>query len=69
MTYRTGDRVEILTEFRDPGDEEYDWVVVGNEDKGRVDISPVNHPLTLKPTYTVAAKQLRPKVVGSAASD
>ena len=69
MTYRNGDLVEILPEFRDPGDEEFDWVVVGSEDKGRVDISPMNHRLTLKPIYTVAAYQLCPRSAGSEASD
>lgn len=69
MIYRTGDPVEILPEFRDPGDEEFDWVVVGNEDKGRVDISPLNHPLTLKPVYTVATHQLRTRCVGSGDSN
>lgn len=48
MTYRTDDPVKILAEFRNPGDEEFDWIVVGSEDKGRDDISLVNHPLTLQ---------------------
>lgn len=69
MTYVKGDHVEILAEFRDPGDEEFDWVVVGSEDKGRIDISPINHPLTLKPVYTVATHQLCPRGAVSEVKD
>ena len=40
-----GDRVEILPEFQDQGDDAYEWVVVGAEEKGRLDISPAGTSL------------------------
>ena len=56
--YRKGDRIEILPEFRDPGDENFSWIVVGDEEKGRVDISP-EMELALRPTYVVPSSQIR----------
>lgn len=57
--FTRGDQVELLEAFRDPGDEEFVWVVVGDEEKGRVDIAPVNTGLSIPPTYTVRAEWLR----------
>ena len=54
-----GDMVEILPEFRDFGDGCYRWIALGNEEKGRVDIQPIDHPLQIKPTYTMKSDQLR----------
>jgi hypothetical protein len=48
-----GDIVKILPEFQDSGDDEFTWVVVTDEEKGRVDISAVNSPLTIKPVHIV----------------
>ena len=48
-----GDIVKILPEFQDAGDGEFTWVVVTDEEKGRVDISAVNSPLTIKPVHIV----------------
>jgi hypothetical protein len=48
-----GDIVKILPEFQDSGDDEFTWVVVTDEEKGRVDISAVNSPLTVKPVHIV----------------
>ena len=61
MHYRTGDSIEILPEFRDPGDEAFDWVVVTDEEKGRVDITPTNHSMAVKPLYTLRSDQIRLK--------
>lgn len=58
--FKRGDNVELLEAFRDPGDEEFAWVVVGDEEKGRVDISPLVTGLNLPPVYTVQAEWLRP---------
>lgn len=60
MTFRKGDHVEILPDFQDEGDADYTWVVVTDEDRGRVDIQPINHPMAIKPTYTVEVGQIRP---------
>ena len=59
MTFRKGDRVEILPEFQDAGDSEFAWVVLDDEEKGRVDISPVDIGMRIKPRYTVLTSQIR----------
>lgn len=61
LAFRVGDRVEILPEFRDLGDDAYEWVVVGAEEKGRVDISPAGTSLTIPPRYTVQTNWIRLK--------
>lgn len=61
MPYRTGDSIEILPEFRDPGDEAFDWIVIADEEKGRVDITPINHSMAIKPVYTLQKDQIRLK--------
>jgi hypothetical protein len=48
-----GDIVRILPEFQDAGDDEFTWVVVTDEEKGRVDISAIDSPLTIKPVHIV----------------
>lgn len=48
-----GDIVKILPEFQDAGDDEFTWVVVTDEEKGRVDISAIDSPLTIKPLHIV----------------
>jgi len=59
---KRGDRISILPEYRNKGEECYIWAVVGDEEKGRVDISPLNTRLPFIPietvsTYMVAAKR------------
>jgi hypothetical protein len=56
---RRGDRVEILPEFRDEGDEAFVWIAVSDEDKGRVDISPVDIGLAIQPVQTVRSDWVR----------
>lgn len=48
-----GDIVKILPVFQDVGDDEFTWVVVADEEKGRVDISAIDSPLTIKPVHIV----------------
>lgn len=55
---RKGDQVRILPEHQDPGDEEFVWVALGDEEKGRVDIQPINMQMNIKPIYTVRCDQL-----------
>jgi hypothetical protein len=57
--FKRGDRIEILPEFRDPGDELLTWVVCGDEEKGRVDVTPIDTGLSFPPVYTVRATQIR----------
>lgn len=56
---KAGDVVEILPEYQDAGDEAYQWRVVSNEEKGRVDIQPMGHPLQIPPIYVMQVDQLR----------
>lgn len=56
---RQGDQVEILEAHRDPGDEEFVWVALCDEEKRRVDVSPIDHPMHLKPIYTMSVDWLR----------
>lgn len=60
-----GDVVRILPEYQDEGDDELVWVVVGSEEKGRVDISPLSINMARKPVYTVHVGQIEhdPNVV------
>lgn len=57
--FKRGNQVEILPEFQDPGDDTFTWVVLGDEEKGRVDISPIDIDLTIKPIYTVTVDQIK----------
>lgn len=53
------DKVEILPEFRDEGDETFTWVALDDEEKGRVVLCPVDHPMRIKPSFTVLTSQIR----------
>lgn len=48
-----GEVVRLLPDFQDPGDDEFTWVVMTEEEKERVDISPVDIPMNIKPWSTV----------------
>lgn len=51
--FQKGDTVRIRPAFQDDGDNEFTWVVLNDEEKGRVDISAIDSPLTIKPVHTV----------------
>jgi len=57
--FKRGNQVEILPEFQDTGDDGFTWVVLSDEEKGRVDIKPINIDLTIKPIYTVTVDQIK----------
>lgn len=57
--FKRGDIVEILEEFQDPGDNSFTWMVLHDEEKGRVDIVPINIKLKIKPTYTLKTNQIK----------
>lgn len=48
-----GDFVDILPEFGDPGDDEYQWVDLDDEEKGRVSIASTNSTLRITPIHVV----------------
>lgn len=54
-----GQIVEILPEFQDTGDSEYTWIVIEDEEKGRVSISALNSELTIKPIHVVETAWIR----------
>lgn len=58
MLKKRGDFVIIRPEFQDPGDTLFDWMVLNDEEKGRVDICPVNSELSIKPVYTLNSDQV-----------
>lgn len=60
MTFRRGDQVELLEQYRDPGDETFTWVVLQDQEKDRVDIMPVDIDLEIRPIYTVQVGWIRP---------
>ena len=57
--FRKGDFVEILSQYRDPGDELLSWMALEDSEKGRVTIVAIDSPLSLKPSYTVNTTWLR----------
>lgn len=59
MTFAKDNIVEILPEFQDEGDDQFTWVVMGDEEKGRVDIQPVDINLKIRPVYTVRTDQIQ----------
>lgn len=65
--FKIGDRVEISPDFQDPGDADFEWVVVSDEEKGRVDICPSGTGLTVPPRYTVEVSWIKLKAAGPAA--
>jgi hypothetical protein len=58
---KKGTIVSILPEYQDPGDNNFVWMTIDDEEKGRISIAPVNIGLPLIPTSTVQASWLRPK--------
>ena len=56
---RQGDIVEILPEYQDKGDAEYTWKALNDEEKGRVDISPINTGLDFPPVSTVKSSWIK----------
>lgn len=57
--FKRGDEVEILPEYQDKGDDQYHWVCVSDEEKGRIDISPLDTKLKIPPVYAVQTNQIR----------
>lgn len=53
-----GDRIEILPEWQDAGDANYEWYATGDEDGGRVSITP-RVDLPLPPVYRVQTNMVR----------
>jgi hypothetical protein len=59
VLFKIGDVVELLPEYQDPGDSEFEWVVVEAEDRGRLVISPFGTGLKVVPKYRVERAWVR----------
>ncbi len=57
--FKKNDVVEILPEFQDEGDGLFIWICKSNEEKGRIDISPINSGLPIPPIYTVKTNMIK----------
>ncbi len=55
---RKGQTVTIRPEWRDEGDETFQWVARSDEEKGRVDVSPLGTGLFVDPIMTVRVEML-----------
>lgn len=58
MAFRKGDQVFFKPEWQDPGDENFSWFAVEDEDGGRVKISPTGTGLVFAPVHVVATEML-----------
>jgi hypothetical protein len=56
--YKKGSIVMIRPEFQDEGDALLRWVVLDDEEKDRLDISPLNLGLPIPPIHTVRTDQV-----------
>jgi len=59
MMIKRGDIVEILPEYQDEGDDTFQWIATSDEEKGRVDITPINTGLGFPPINTVKSSWIR----------
>lgn len=59
MSIRKGDFVEILANFQDEGDEEFRWLAVDDEEKGRVTIAALGTNLRISPTTVVRTEWVK----------
>ena len=50
---RRGDRLRIRPEWQDPGDDEFTWIALEDEDGGRVRIAPLMPELNFPPNQVV----------------
>lgn len=56
-----GDALEILPEWQDEGDGQFDWRAIEDEDGGRVLIAPINTGLFLPSTSRIQTHMVRHK--------
>lgn len=65
---KKGDRIDINPEWQDPGDENYVWVAVDDEEKGFVTISPISMPVGLRPRSVVGIEMIKLREIGFVAN-
>jgi hypothetical protein len=63
-----GDRIDILPQWQDPGDGNYVWVAIDDEENGKVTISPISMDVAIKPCTTVFSNDVVLREAGFVAS-
>lgn len=58
MPLLAGDRVHIKAEWREPNEPDIEYFVVHDEEKGRLDISPVEWKYQIRPISTVTPEMV-----------
>jgi hypothetical protein len=61
---KKGDRIDILPQWQDAGDQNYVWVATDDEENGRITICPISMPISLKPCSTVEASMITLREAG-----
>lgn len=62
------DRIDILPQWQDEGDENYVWVATDDEENGRITICPISMPITIKPRSTVDVNMISLREAGFVSS-
>lgn len=61
---KKGDRIDILPQWQDTGDENYVWVATDDEENGHVTICPISMPISIKPRSTVDVSMITLREAG-----
>ena len=55
---KRGNTVRIKTEWRDPGDADFTWIALEDEDGDRVRIAPIMEDTQFPPSYVVTTTMI-----------
>lgn len=58
LMIKKGDIVRIKPEWQDEGDENFTWIALEDEDRGRIRIAPLGTGLTITPNQIVNTDML-----------
>lgn len=65
LPFSEGDIVVIKPEWRDPGDENFTWIALEDEDGGRVRIGPLSKDFSFQLNQVVRVDMLEPKLLSN----
>lgn len=65
---KKGDRIDILPQWQDAGDENYVWVAIDDEKDGRIVICPISMQISIKPRSTVDVSMITLRKTGFVSS-
>ena len=65
---KKGDRIDILPQWQDVGDENYVWVATDDEKDERITICPISMPISIKPRSTVEVSMIALREAGFVSS-